>query len=82
MGHQLKDCEMVEDLNEEGFEELEEQDPSFGQWFRASPLPKFGEEVKKKESSYNICSKEIFNVSSSQSRCESKGKGEAEDQKV
>ncbi|KAI5426913.1 hypothetical protein KIW84_032374 [Lathyrus oleraceus] len=46
MGHQTKDCEAVEDLNEEGFEELEEQDLSFGQWLRASPLPKTGEEFK------------------------------------
>ncbi|KAI5396938.1 hypothetical protein KIW84_062953 [Lathyrus oleraceus] len=50
------------DLSKEGFEELEEQDHSFGQWFRASPLPKLGEEVKKKDSSYNIRSKDIFNV--------------------
>lgn len=82
MGHQLKDCEMMEDLNEEGFEELKDKDLSFGQWFRASPLPKLGEKVKKKESSYNICSKDTFNVSSSQSRCESNGKGKTEDQKV
>lgn len=31
IGHQLKDCEALEDLTEEGFEELEEQDLSFGQ---------------------------------------------------
>lgn len=30
IGHQLKDCEALEDLTEEGFEELEEQDLSYG----------------------------------------------------
>ncbi|CAI8612526.1 unnamed protein product [Vicia faba] len=32
MGHQIKDCKAVENLNEEGFEELEEQDLAFWQW--------------------------------------------------
>lgn len=49
MGHQMKDCEVVEDLNVEGFEEFEEQDLSFGKWLRASLLPKIGEELKKKK---------------------------------
>src|SRR3954471_16744334 len=30
LGHQMKDCEAVEDLSEEGYEELEEQDLSYG----------------------------------------------------
>ncbi|XP_058775391.1 uncharacterized protein LOC131649656 [Vicia villosa] len=79
MGHQIKDCEAVEDLNEEGYEELEEQDLAFGQWLRASPLPKMNEDFKRKDSSSSLCSRELFNVSSSQSRCEHKGKGDSDD---
>ncbi|XP_058774390.1 uncharacterized protein LOC131648672 [Vicia villosa] len=82
MGHQIKDCETVEDLNEEGYEELEDQDLAFGQWLRASPLPKLNEEFNRKDSSSSICSRELFNVSSSQIRCEHKGKGESEDLEV
>ncbi|XP_058727213.1 uncharacterized protein LOC131598649 [Vicia villosa] len=79
ISHQLKDCESLEDLTEEGFEELEEQDLSFGQWLRASPLPKMLEEVKKKDSSSGTCSKSLFNASSSHSKCEPKDK-EVEDE--
>ena len=78
----MKDCEAVEDLNEEGFEELEEQDLEFGQWLRASPLPKFMDEVEKKDSSSNICSRELFNVLSSESRCDAKGKEKSVEIKV
>ncbi|XP_058782243.1 uncharacterized protein LOC131656565 [Vicia villosa] len=74
LGHQLKDCEALEGLGEEGFEELDEQDLSFGLWLRASPLPKAIEEQKRKESSSSTCSKSLFNVSSSHSRCGNKGK--------
>lgn len=45
----MKDCEVVEDLNEEGFKEFEEKELSFGQWLRPSPLPKIGEELKKRD---------------------------------
>jgi hypothetical protein len=72
----------VEDLNKEGFEELEEQDLAFGQWLRASPLPKFMDEVEKKDSSSNICSRELFNVLSSESRCDAKGKEKSVEIKV
>lgn len=44
LGHHMKDCESLEDLYEEGFEELEEQDLSYGKWLRASPLPKMSED--------------------------------------
>ncbi|CAI8596235.1 unnamed protein product [Vicia faba] len=72
--HQLKDCEAFEDLNEEGFEDIEEQELSYGQWLRASPLPKVIEDQKKRDSSSGTCSKNIFNVSSGQSRCKTKEK--------
>ncbi|XP_058783267.1 uncharacterized protein LOC131657939 [Vicia villosa] len=82
IGHQLKDCESLEELNEEGFEDLDEQDLSFGNWLRASPLPKMVEEQKSKESSSGTCSKNLFNAPSSQSRCgtkeKEKGREEAE----
>lgn len=78
----MKECEVVEDLNEEGFEELEEQDLAFGQWLRASSVPKIGEEAKTKESSSSICNNDFFNISSSHSRCELKGKDKMEEQEV
>ncbi|XP_058774619.1 uncharacterized protein LOC131648902 [Vicia villosa] len=65
MGHQIKDCEAVEELNEEGFDDIEEQDLAFGQWLRASPLPKLTDEFKKRDSSSSLCNWELFNASSS-----------------
>lgn len=75
IGHQLKDCEAMVDLGEEDFEDLDEQDLSFGLWLRASPLPKIIEEPKKKDSSSSTCNKSLLNNSTSHSRCKSKGKG-------
>ncbi|XP_058775409.1 uncharacterized protein LOC131649675 [Vicia villosa] len=72
LGHQIKDCEEIDDLGDEGYEDLEEQELSYGAWLRASPLPRTGEEQKKKESSSSTCSKSLFSVSSSQSRCDNK----------
>ncbi|CAI8617668.1 unnamed protein product [Vicia faba] len=43
---------------------------------RASPLPRVSVEQKKKDSSFNTCSKSLFNISSSQSRYGKKGKDE------
>ncbi|XP_058733417.1 uncharacterized protein LOC131605033 [Vicia villosa] len=80
IGHQLKDCEEVDEFSEEGFENLEEQDLSYGAWLRASPLPRTHEEQKKKESNSSSCSKILFNLSSGQSRCEEKGKGKEGDE--
>ncbi|XP_058746499.1 uncharacterized protein LOC131619419 [Vicia villosa] len=82
IGHQLKNCESLEELIEEGFEELEEQDLSYGQWLRVSPLPKMSEQVRKKESSSGTCSKNLFNASSSQSRFDPKEKGLLEENEV
>ncbi|XP_058752316.1 uncharacterized protein LOC131625473 [Vicia villosa] len=78
MGHQMKDCEALEEFTEEGFDEIEEQDLSYGQWLRASPLPKMSEESRKKDSSSGNCSKNLFSVSSSHSRCDMKEKSTAD----
>ncbi|CAI8583488.1 unnamed protein product [Vicia faba] len=82
VGHQLKDCETLEDPNEEGFKKIKEQEISFGQWLRASPLPKIVEDHKKMETSSENCSKNLFNASSRQSRFESKGNERAEEPEV
>ncbi|XP_058732735.1 uncharacterized protein LOC131604305 [Vicia villosa] len=83
VGHQIKDCEEVGDLSEEGFEDIEEQDLAFGAWLRASPLPRIQEETKKRDTSSSSCSKNLFNISSSQSRCETVGKNkEVEEEEV
>ncbi|CAI8612199.1 unnamed protein product [Vicia faba] len=74
LGHQLKDCEVVGDLSEEGFEDLEEQDISFRFWLRASPLPRSQEEQKKKESTSSSCLESLFNISSGQSKCDARDK--------
>lgn len=75
------------DLSDEGFEDIEEQDLAFVAWLRASPLLRIQEYVKK-EASSSSCNKYLFNISSSQSRCETIGKskeaeeGEVEQQQV
>ncbi|XP_058725488.1 uncharacterized protein LOC131596762 [Vicia villosa] len=74
LGHQLKDCESTGDLSDEGFEDIEENDLLYGQWLRASPLPRVNEDVRKKESNSSSCSKSLFNLSSGQSKCEARGK--------
>lgn len=79
VGHQMKDCEAVGDLSEEGFKDLEEQDLSYGAWLRFSPLPRAQEEQKKKESTSSSCDKSLFNISSRQSRCDAKGKEKEND---
>lgn len=82
LGLQLKDCESLEELTKEGYEELEEQDFSYGQWLRASPLSKMTEDQKKKDSSSGTCSKSLFSSSTSQSKCSPKGKENNEDVEV
>ncbi|XP_058746709.1 uncharacterized protein LOC131619652 [Vicia villosa] len=82
LGHQMKDCESLDDLTEEGFEELEEQDLSYGQWLRASPLPKMNEDQKKGDSSSGTCSKSLFQVSSGQSRCNQKVTNKSDEAEV
>ncbi|MCI07515.1 hypothetical protein A2U01_0028584, partial [Trifolium medium] len=80
VGHQLKDCDAVGDLSEEGFEELEEQDISIGVWLRASSLPRVPDEQKKKDSTSSSCRKSLFNTPSGQSRCEARAKGKQIDE--
>ncbi|XP_058746134.1 uncharacterized protein LOC131619008 [Vicia villosa] len=82
IGHQLKDCEALGDISEEGFEDIEEQDLSFGLWLRASPLPRTTEEQQQKDSSSGTCSRSLFNISSSQSKCGSKGKEKDDEAEV
>ncbi|XP_058756011.1 uncharacterized protein LOC131629230 [Vicia villosa] len=60
IGHQMKDCEDLEDMTEEGFEDLDEQELSYGQWLRASPLPKLGEEHRTKDSSSGTRSRSLL----------------------
>lgn len=79
LGHQLKDCDALGDLSGEGYEDLEEQDMSYGLWLRVPPLSRTFEDQKCKNSSSSTCSKSLFNISSSQSRCGEKGK-EKEDE--
>jgi hypothetical protein len=59
IGHQIKDCEELDSKDDADFEDIEEKELPFGQWLRASPLPKFTAEVKKENSS-GSCSKSLF----------------------
>ncbi|WJX41610.1 hypothetical protein P8452_28938 [Trifolium repens] len=82
IGHQLKECDEAGDLEEAGYEDLEEKELGFGPWLRASPLPKPSFEPRK-ESSSGACSKNLFE-STSTSKNDGSGKGtevEVEQQK-
>ncbi|CAJ2634985.1 unnamed protein product [Trifolium pratense] len=59
IGHQMRDCEDIEDHHEHQYSDLEEKQQAFGPWLRASPLPKSFYEVKN-ESSSSSCSKSLF----------------------
>jgi hypothetical protein len=63
IGHQLKECDEAGDLEEAGYEDLEEKELGFGPWLRASPLPKPSFEPRK-ESSSGACSKNLFESTS------------------
>ncbi|XP_058765441.1 uncharacterized protein LOC131638928 [Vicia villosa] len=78
IGHQMKDCDALGDLSEEGFEDLDEQELSYGLWLRASPLPKVFDDQKSREGSSGTCSRSLFQVSSSQSRCNNNEKDKEE----
>lgn len=45
--HQLKDCEELGESGAEGYEEIEENDLSFGPWLRASPLTRNSKKPRK-----------------------------------
>jgi hypothetical protein len=59
IGHQMRDCEDLEDHDQEDFSEAEEKDQNYGPWLRASPLPKITFEASK-ESGSSGCSKNLF----------------------
>lgn len=63
IGHQIKDCEELEEEGAPDYEELEVKELPFGQWLRASPLPKFTRELKK-DSSDGSCSRSLFSEAS------------------
>ncbi|PNX62781.1 hypothetical protein L195_g061310, partial [Trifolium pratense] len=62
IGHQIKDCEELEGEGAPDYEDIEEKELPFGQWLRASPLPKFTSELKK-DSSDGSCSRSLFSDS-------------------
>jgi interleukin-1 receptor-associated kinase 1 len=66
IGHQMKECEEVDDVDENNYNDIEEKSQAFGPWLRASPLPRIFEETRK-EASSGSCSKNLF-PSSSQSK--------------
>lgn len=81
IGHQIKDCDDMEGKDDTNFDELEEKELPFGQWLRASPLPKVTGEVKK-ETSTGSCSKTLFSeTSNSKEATKEKGK-EAEVEQI
>ncbi|CAI8619014.1 unnamed protein product [Vicia faba] len=63
---------LLGELSEEGFEDLEDQDLSFGTCLRASPSPRVQEEMRKKDCTSSSCSKSLFNISSRHSRCKTR----------
>ncbi|MCH88312.1 zinc CCHC-type-like protein, partial [Trifolium medium] len=79
IGHQIKDCEELESKDDADFDDIEEKELPFGQWLRASPLPKFTGEFKKENSS-GSCSKSLFSEPSTNRKAstEDKEKGEVE----
>ncbi|CAJ2652060.1 unnamed protein product [Trifolium pratense] len=80
IGHQMRDCEDIEDHDEVQYSELEEKQQAFSPWLRASPLPKMSYEVKKESSSSN-CSKSLF-PSTSTSKGQNSGTAKEMDEEV
>jgi hypothetical protein len=74
IGHQIKDCEEMEGKEDSEFEEIEEKELLFGQWMRASPLPKTITEVKK-ETSSESCGKMLFSETSNSGGGPKEGNG-------
>ncbi|GAU33808.1 hypothetical protein TSUD_221460 [Trifolium subterraneum] len=75
IGHQIKDCEEMEGKGETEFDEIEEKEFPFGQWMKASPLPKALLDIKKDNSS-SSCGKSLFAESEVESVAESLGNAE------
>ncbi|MCH96370.1 hypothetical protein A2U01_0017356, partial [Trifolium medium] len=80
IGHQMRDCEEIEDHDSDAYSELEEKDLAFGPWLRASPLPKVFFDVKK-ESSSGTCSKSLF-PSNSNNKGQSSGTAKVSEEEV
>jgi hypothetical protein len=80
IGHQMRDCEDIEDHDEDRFSDLEEKQQAFGPWLRASPLPKASYEVKK-ESCSSTCSKSLF-PSTSNSKGQNSGTAKEMEEEV
>lgn len=55
LGRQMEGCEALIELGEEGYEDLDQHELSYGLWIRDSPLPNVFEEQKRKESSSGTC---------------------------
>lgn len=70
------------DFREEGYEDVFEQELSYGIWLREYPLPMVYEEKRNKELSFGTCSKSLFSLSSSQSICGTKEREEKGETKV
>jgi interleukin-1 receptor-associated kinase 1 len=77
IGHQLKECEDVEDVDNNSYSDIEEKSQAFGPWLRASPLPRIIEEPRKDASS-GTCSKNLFPTSSQSKGATSEGKKDKE----
>ena len=83
IGHQIKDCEEMEGKDETEFDEIEEKEFPFGQWMKASPLPKIPNDIKK-ETSSGSCGKSLFATPSNNhgGSKSDKGKGVEAEQSV
>jgi interleukin-1 receptor-associated kinase 1 len=77
IGHQMKECEEVDDVDENNYNDIEEKSQAFGPWLRASPLPRIFEETRK-EASSGSCSKNLFPSSSQSKGIPSEGKKDKE----
>lgn len=83
IGHQIKDCAEMDGKDETEFDEIEEKELPFGQWMKASPLPKITVELKR-EASSSSSGKSLFASPSNinEGPNEDKGKGVEEEQSV
>jgi len=83
IGHQIKDCAEMDGKDETEFDEIEEKELPFGQWMKASPLPKISVEIKREVSS-SSSGKSLFAAPNdiNEEPNEYKGKGVEEEKSV
>lgn len=81
IGHLIKDCDEMEGKDETEFDDLEEKELPFGQWLRASPLPKFNGDMKRENSS-GSCSKTLFAAASNSKEGSVEGKSKEKEVEV